>query len=380
MDSMKEENIDFLQRNPIFSSFDRATLKQILSESDVRELEINEVLIKEGDHLTDELFLVLSGTVEVYHERPTGVYPLNLLPAGSLIGESALLGTKERSASMRAKTDCTVLAIPAIAIHRQLTNISESTKFWQKLNGQLLENLKKENHKSVTLLEKQKNAGFFIINIVVFLSLFAIFIPFLRNWRLSVMPTLLTLPIVLFASVLLFIRLYRTKTPLSSIGIKKENLGKSIREAVWYSLIAIAAAIILKWIAIHTPWFAGKPLFNPEYLRMERYGIILSFWGTFGLQVLYAFHAVLQEVLARGALQGAFIQFLPFNRGNILGIVLASFVFSTLHAYHGIPAVLGVFFPGLFWGWLYNKQGNLAGAIVSHVIIGIVILNFIDGF
>jgi membrane protease YdiL (CAAX protease family) len=380
MDYSKDDGINFLQQNPIFSSFDRASLNSILAESKVRELEINEVFIKEGACVTEDLFLVLSGTIEVFHERKTGLYPLNQLPAGSIIGEAAIIGAKERSASMRAKTHCTVLAIPAVAIKRQLTNISEQTAFWEKLNGQLLENLKKENHKSVALLEKQKNAGFFIINIIVFLSLFALFLPYLREWRLSVMPTLITLPIILFATILLFIRLYRTKTPLSAIGIKKENLGQSIRVAVWYSLIAIAVAPIIKWILIQTPWFAGKPLFNPEYLRMERYGIQLSFWGSFGLQALYAFHAVLQEILARGALQGSLIQFLPFNRGNILSIVLASFVFSTLHAYHGMAAVLGVFFPGLFWGWLYNKQGNLAGAIVSHVITGVVILNWMDGF
>jgi len=346
----------------------------------VRELEINEVFIKEGASVNDDLFLVLRGTVEVYHDRPTGLYPLNQLSAGSLIGEAAILEIKERSASMRAKTHCTVLAIPALAIHRQLTKISESTAFWQKLNGQIFENLKKENHKSVALLEMQKNAGFFIINIVVFLSLYALFVPFLSNWRLSVMPELLTLPIILFACILLFIRLYRTKTPLSAIGIKKENLGKSIRVAVWYSLIAIAVVLIMKWIVIQTPWFAGKPLFNPEYLRIERNGIVLSFWGAVGLSVLYAFHAVLQEVLARGATQGSFIQFLSFDKGHLLGIVLTSFVFSTLHAFQGMAAVLGIFFPGLFWGWLYHKQGNLAGAIVSHVIIVVVILNLIGGF
>ena len=97
------------------------------------------------------------------------------------------------------------------------------------------------------------------------------------------------------------------------------------------------------------------------------------------IPIVYCLHAILQEIIARGTLQRSFKQFLIYKPNNRLNmpIFLSSLIFACAHAFNGVQVVIGVFLPGLFWGWLYERQGNIFGVGISHAIIGVCFIEYI---
>ena len=70
----------------------------------------NSIVVKEGTS-GDEMFVIESGRVEVYLTRGDVVLLLTELPEASFFGEMALITDRPRSASVKAKTDCRLLAL-----------------------------------------------------------------------------------------------------------------------------------------------------------------------------------------------------------------------------------------------------------------------------
>jgi len=73
----------------------------------------------------------------------------------------------------------------------------------------------------------------------------------------------------------------------------------------------------------------------------------------------------------RSLLQGPLSHFLTGRWRTWLAIVGANIIFSAAHLYVS-PGLAGIaFVVGLFWGWLYARQGGPAGVSVSHVLLGL---------
>jgi membrane protease YdiL (CAAX protease family) len=70
-------------------------------------------------------------------------------------------------------------------------------------------------------------------------------------------------------------------------------------------------------------------------------------------------------------MQGALTRMLTGRMVPLKAILVANAVFSVSHQHLGLGYALVVFVPGLFWGWLYHRQGSLLGVSVSHAIIGL---------
>lgn len=76
--------------------------------SDHVQFRAGEVIFRQG-YPGDHAYIIQSGEVEIYHEEPDGsVQQLALLGAGEMFGELALMDDAPRSASARAKTDCSL--------------------------------------------------------------------------------------------------------------------------------------------------------------------------------------------------------------------------------------------------------------------------------
>jgi diguanylate cyclase (GGDEF)-like protein len=93
------------------------------------------ILWKQGD-VGDHVVLLLEGALEVTHELPGGdEVVLRTLHPGAVAGEVAALDGQNRSATVRARTDCRVLRIPASAFREFLRlrpDILEEL-FWMQL-------------------------------------------------------------------------------------------------------------------------------------------------------------------------------------------------------------------------------------------------------
>ena len=61
--------------------------------------------------------------------------------------------------------------------------------------------------------------------------------------------------------------------------------------------------------------------------------------------------------------------------------LMASLLFSLLHGFtQGWPAALRVFVPSLFFGWLYQRTGDLPLLILVHALSNIVFVMFLSGY
>jgi membrane protease YdiL (CAAX protease family) len=89
--------------------------------------------------------------------------------------------------------------------------------------------------------------------------------------------------------------------------------------------------------------------------------------------------AAAEEVFFRGWLLARLDRHRPPRRRLLgapvgLNILIATAVFSVAHVgIQGWPGLL-VFFPGLIFGWLYERRHSLAGPIVFHFLCNVLVL------
>jgi membrane protease YdiL (CAAX protease family) len=71
--------------------------------------------------------------------------------------------------------------------------------------------------------------------------------------------------------------------------------------------------------------------------------------------------------------------FLTHKHKTWEAIFLSNLLFSVTHLHVSLYLALMVFPIGLYWGWIYARQGSLIGSSVSHAILGVFAL-FVVGF
>lgn len=104
--SAKEELAASVAPTPLFSSLHPDALRMLIERVELRLCQEGEAVIREGA-VEDTLYVLVEGELEVSH-RGT---PINRMTDGAFFGEIALLSTGQRSATVVALTDCTLLVI-----------------------------------------------------------------------------------------------------------------------------------------------------------------------------------------------------------------------------------------------------------------------------
>jgi CRP-like cAMP-binding protein len=108
------------------------------------------VIIQQGT-MGSRAFMVESGSVEVFIKDPNGTEMiLSDLGAGSMVGEMAALSDGLRSASVRTKEDCVLIAIPAHDLH---SSMKASDSLYKRLIRMMTARMKDTNMK---LLRKEQ--------------------------------------------------------------------------------------------------------------------------------------------------------------------------------------------------------------------------------
>jgi small-conductance mechanosensitive channel/CRP-like cAMP-binding protein len=99
-------SVDFLR---VLSDDQR---RRLAEASRIRIYGPGEPVVKQGD-LSSEMFILQSGTVVVQRERGTGLAPLDVVEMhpGEFFGEMALMTGEKRTATVRAKTPCTLIGV-----------------------------------------------------------------------------------------------------------------------------------------------------------------------------------------------------------------------------------------------------------------------------
>jgi CRP/FNR family transcriptional regulator, cyclic AMP receptor protein len=105
------DGIALLQSHPVFGALAPARIKQLGSFARLRRIVSGTTLFVKGDPGT-ALFAVVSGTVKITVPSIDGrEATFNLLHAGDIFGEIALLDGKPRTADAIAATDCELMVI-----------------------------------------------------------------------------------------------------------------------------------------------------------------------------------------------------------------------------------------------------------------------------
>ena len=101
---------EFLRDVPLFAEMPEAELEYICRTSEEVLLPAGQQLFAEGS-AGDCAYIVLDGQLEVVKDSQGREVLLNVLKPGEVVGEMALLEQKPRMASVRARTDASLLAI-----------------------------------------------------------------------------------------------------------------------------------------------------------------------------------------------------------------------------------------------------------------------------
>jgi CRP-like cAMP-binding protein len=101
---------DFLKQVPLFTGLEGADLDRLCQMISEVRLPAGSVLFTEGSQ-GDQAYIVKEGQVEIYKSANGRSVLLALIEPGEVIGEMSLLEAAPRSASGRARTDSTLLAI-----------------------------------------------------------------------------------------------------------------------------------------------------------------------------------------------------------------------------------------------------------------------------
>ncbi len=143
------------------------------------------------------------------------------------------------------------------------------------------------------------------------------------------------------------------------IGLTQDRFGRSLIEAFGICLIVVPVlTIVLSDVRTLFP--------------TDRVGTPV----TALLATRYFFHAALQEIGARGLIQGQLKRILGDKTAH-RAIWISSALFAFTHIAMGMLVAAMSFLVSLGLGYLYDRQKNLIGAIIVHFAIGLLAIHYV---
>ena len=140
---MDASTVDLLKGVELFSELNEEQLGLIANLVVVKNLNRDETVVLEGDDSVQALYLIASGSVQVYMTGIDGRETiLSFLERGDFFGEMSLIDGEPRSASVRTVTDAKLLVI-----HREsfLSLIRKTPEIAMALMSELCKRLRKAN-------------------------------------------------------------------------------------------------------------------------------------------------------------------------------------------------------------------------------------------
>ncbi|MBC2773523.1 cyclic nucleotide-binding domain-containing protein [Rhizobium sp. AQ_MP] len=336
-----------------------AYLDAFRNHVEVIHYDIGSVLFRTGDDSSFAI-LIAEGEVEVYNEQ-TG-HVLAVAGDGSLIGELGLISGDPRSASARALTPVRGWKIDRSQYREFLSDRPEvATLFFRKIYAQLSASYGKLRQQFVALEEADRRyhaLAFLFVTMVLMINIYAlvnsIILTHLKVSHQEQVMFWTSRVMEVWGAFVIWGLTVRCGLTRQDMGIRMENLWKSIGVGLGISVVALAAMAYFRTILY--PELQGTPIIDPKLVTITVYTYILV--------------APLQEWICRGVLLTAIADLMPGKTRPMSAIVITSLIFSTLHLHYSQSLAVVALVSGIVWGWLHLKYRNLAGPIVSHFILG----------
>jgi CRP-like cAMP-binding protein len=337
-----------------------------------------EYLLREGE--PDRfVYVLVAGRALLVKNTSLGGPPSRIgeLRAGDTFGELKIVDPRPSTASVVADTPVTAVAIDLDVFERDEALAAAHAVVWRNVGQILAERLQRTSvtgadaiHRELEESEARAYAARFIVFMFCMFGVFELAVSAVTLLPRRPPDSILSFVFIVWTVIPVVLSLRGTPFTLASYGL---TLRRGWHHALWgliWTAPVLGLFLILKIILVQTvPSMAGRPLFDPEALFAGR-----PFdWGFFALAAfLYAVHTPIQEFVARAGLQGSMQHFLrvPPGRADWKAIVISNLVFASAHTYLGFWFAIAAFASGLFWGWLFARQGSLIAPIVSHLAVG----------
>lgn len=349
-----------------------------------------EVIISEGD-LSNEIYIIAAGEVRIVKKDPSTSlsHTITTLTQGDIIGEMAIMDPAPRSATVIAIKTTTLYCLDI----NDLSKLSyksilspygtSSTKLYSTICSNIakisITKTKNANTKVIETLSenlelaKSKLASsLLMINIVVLMSTYIIVIQLTNSYlNSSKVPTgYVSQTLALIFGIGVFFIIKSSGYPLEFFGITLKNWKKSVIESLMFTLIFLI-------LICATKYFIENNILGFQVKLLPNSSKNLTFPSIILIPLMYVIFVPIQELVARGILQGILSKILVVRHNLIVPIVISNLLFAIVHMHISSILAIGVLIPGCFWGWLYSRHNTLIGVIISHLILGVGVLYII---
>ncbi|MEZ4885428.1 MAG: cyclic nucleotide-binding domain-containing protein [Chitinophagales bacterium] len=360
--------------NQLLQNVTQTQLKEITPYLQTHHYKENQVIIREGEE-GDRLYMIESGEVEIYKDGITLAYQ----EAGEHFGVMALLDETKRSANVKATKATQLKSIDTDAIKTLSGKAEESIFFKIMLNHVTNQqaalrtmNIATIKETKEKLEEAKKNisfSNFFLFTLTILISYMFLLGVFLE-WKEHIHTQFYLSCAVPLIIATLGIACYRyvknSGYPLSFFGVSTENWKAHLKESLIWTILFLLLLTIVKWLQIqYMNGYQDKAIIDIDRIfRFELHWVLL-FYG------LYIIFSPIQEFITRGVYQTGLQKLFSGKYATFNAIVLSNLLFSSFHLVFNLYFAIVTFIPGIFWGYMYDRQKTLVGVGFSHILIGV---------
>lgn len=141
------------------------------------------------------------------------------------------------------------------------------------------------------------------------------------------------------------------KIPHSKLGITKNNIIDSLKNCAILNIILIVVIIVFLLFSFNR--------FTPN-----------ESW------LFYIFYIFISCPIQEFLYRGIFGYFDQLTSQKYIWVITSSILYSFVHIIYGdILTIIGTFVLGILWYMTYQRNYNLLGVVLSHVILGILTIS-----
>ncbi|MBX2868607.1 MAG: cyclic nucleotide-binding domain-containing protein [Acidiferrobacterales bacterium] len=360
--SLRKTLYPFFESTSLLRNISVEDRELLIEKCELVNVDQGETVIEQGNDYSS-LKILFHGELEVISKDPaTGhQFVVSTLEPGMQFGEKGFLGNGEATASVRAKSNSSILQLSRDNAH----SLGVYQTLIENIAGTQAERLQKSNLKQIEALQKtidqqkeQNSFGRFYIATIVLFAISSV-IPDYADES----PYFQLAMRWLFLLLILVPAIYAVKqqtAPLSVFGVTLNGWRIAVKEGLLIAIALLPFIILFKIFSAD----ADEPLFTWSTINNYSQTQLLFYLIT------YIPHAAIQEFIARGVGQGSLQRFMPESH-YMHPILIASALFAILHLHLSIHAALMTLVISILFGYVYYRHRTLIGVITLHVILGI---------
>jgi membrane protease YdiL (CAAX protease family) len=221
---------------------------------------------------------------------------------------------------------------------------------------------------------ERQRVSVFIVYLLPLLCGFVFATEWLRSMTAEATgTTIITLPIIAAIALLLIRPIRLLALPWAAYGVTRARWRESLRDGLLFAVPVVLAATALEFA------LGDAPIFDCIDTLTREYGSAAAAIRHFVLfNLAYVFLVVpLQELIARGLLQGLIERFIVSKHRTVLAIVISNSIFGVFHLYLSLAAAVATVVLGIYLGSIYVRTRNLIGVCIAHAIIGTWVLTVV---